>query len=62
MKASSLEFKGTWYTDVYVIKKNTYYYTDESEIFLDSVWYNTARGILKLGMNDEYYQLIPDYE
>lgn len=58
----SLEFDGTWHRDVYVIERNTYY-TEESGIYPDSLWYNTAGGILKVGMsNDEYYQLIPDDE
>jgi len=59
----SLKLDGNWYRDVYAIKSNTSYFSNDSGIFPDSLWYNTTKGILKVGMsNDEFYRLIPQDE
>lgn len=59
----SLRLDENWYRDVYAIKRNTNSYNEPSGIYPDSLWYNTAKGVLKVGMsNYEFYQIVQNNE
>ena len=58
--ADSVEVGGQTYYEVFRLKAYTYGYPELDSVRVDSLYYNTDRGMLKILMsNDEFFQIHP---